>query len=52
MYNLWFASNYWRNMIQLQEKSKILSIDFNFKAFYNKMGKCGLESLHLKVIQL
>ena len=52
MYNLSYASNYWRNMIQLQEKSKMLSIDFNFKAFYNKMGKCGLGSLYLIVIQL
>ena len=42
-----YASNYGRKNVGLKTKYIFISIDFDFKAFYRKMRKCGLGSLYL-----
>ena len=39
--NFPYASNYRRNKVELKTKFIHFLFDFNFKAFYRKMRKCG-----------
>ena len=47
MQNFPYISDSRRNNVELKIKYIFFLIDFNFKAFYRKMKKCGLRSLYL-----